>query len=316
MASLKDLQNRIKSVKSIQKITKAMQMVATAKLRKAQDAAERARPYSDRIGAVIANLSASMVGEGGAGSEGAPKLLVGNGKTDVHLLVVATADRGLCGGFNTNIVRKAREEIVKLEGDGKTVKVFCIGRIGEGQLNRLYGDKIIKTVSLKEHKTLTGAIAAELGGEITAMFDAGEFDVCKLIYSQFENVMTQVPTIKTMIPAIGGSAIDDMGTQSGEGGNHTSDDVFAPDLKGAAYEYEPDEEGILKTLLPRNINTQILSALLENVAGEMGSKMAAMDNSTRAAGDLIDKLTLTFNRSRQAQITSELIEIISGAEAL
>lgn len=297
MASLKDLQTRIKSVKNIQKITKAMQMVAAAKFRKAQDAAERSRPYSDRIGAVIANLSVSM-----KGAEGAPKLLIGTGSDQVQLLVVATADRGLCGGFNTNIVRKAREEITKLEGAGKTVKIFCIGSIGQGQLKRIYGDKIIKTVSLKQHKSLSGAIAAELGGEITAMYDAGDFDVCKLIYSQFKNVMTQVPTIKTMIPAL-------------DGGD-ASEEASGPDLGGAAYEYEPDEEGILKVLLPRNINTQIFSALLENVAGEMGSKMTAMDNSTRAAGDLIDKLTLTFNRSRQAQITSELIEIISGAEAL
>ncbi len=306
MASLKDLQNRIKSVKNTQKITKAMQMVAAAKLRKAQDAAERSRPYSDRIGAVIVNLSASM-----AGSEGAPKLLVGNGNDQTHLLVVATADRGLCGGFNTNIVRKAREKIVALEASGKTVKIFCIGKKGFEQLDRLYGDKIIKMVSLKEHKTIGAAIATELGGEITSLFEAGEFDVCHLVYSQFENVMTQVPTVKTMIPAVGV-----MGKYAGKEGEHASDDVFAPDLKGAAYEYEPDEEGILEVLLPRNINTQIFSALLENVAGEMGSKMAAMDNATRSAGDMIDKLTLTFNRSRQAQITSELIEIISGAEAL
>ncbi|MEE9272959.1 MAG: F0F1 ATP synthase subunit gamma [Robiginitomaculum sp.] len=306
MASLKDLQNRIKSVKNTQKITKAMQMVAAAKLRKAQDAAERSRPYSDRISAVITNLSASM-----AGSDGAPKLLVGNGKEGVYLLVVATADRGLCGGFNTNIVRKAREEITKLQTGGKTVKIFCIGTKGEAQLKRLYGDLIIKSVSLKEHKSVTAAIAGELGGSITDMFDADEFDVCKLIYSKFENVMTQTPVVKTMIPAIGL-----MGKYRGKEGKHASDEVFAPDLKGASYEYEPDEEGILKTLLPRNINTQIFSALLENSAGEMGSKMTAMDNATRSAGDMIDKLTLTFNRSRQAQITSELIEIISGAEAL
>ncbi len=306
MASLKELQNRIKSVKNTQKITKAMQMVAAAKLRKAQEAAERSRPYSDRIGAVIINLSASM-----AGSEGAPKLLVGNGADQVHMLVVTTADRGLCGGFNTNIVRKAREEITALEAAGKTVKIFCIGKKGYDQLNRLYDDQIVKMVSLKEHKTITGAIAAELGGTITSMFDAGEFDICKLIYSQFENVMTQTPTIKTMIPAYAG-----MGVESEDEGPHAADSVFAPDLQGAAYEYEPDEEGILKVLLPRNINTQIFSALLENSAGEMGSKMAAMDNATRSAGDMIDKLTLTFNRSRQAQITSELIEIISGAEAL
>ncbi len=306
MASLKDLQNRIKSVKNTQKITKAMQMVAAAKLRKAQEAAERSRPYSDRIGGVIVNLSASM-----AGNEGAPKLLVGNGNDQTHLLVVATADRGLCGGFNTNIVRKTREEITALEKSGKTVKIFCIGKKGFEQLDRLYGDKIIEMVSLKEHKTITAAIASELGGKITSMFEVGDFDVCHLIYSQFENVMTQTPTVKTMIPAVGV-----IGKYAGKAGEHASDDVFAPDLKGAAYEYEPDEEGILAVLLPRNINTQIFSALLENSAGEMGSKMAAMDNATRSAGDMIDKLTLTFNRSRQAQITSELIEIISGAEAL
>jgi len=303
MASLKELQNRIKSVKNTQKITKAMQMVAAAKLRKAQDAAEKARPYSSRIGAVITNLSASM-----KGAEGAPKLLVGTGSDQVQLLVVATADRGLCGGFNTNIVRKAREEIVSLEAAGKTVKIFCIGIKGEAQLKRLYADKIVKTVSLKEHKTLTGAIAAELGGTVTTMFDAGEFDVCKLVYSEFENVMTQNPTIKTMIPAMKSENMTDDDDEDAE--------TSGPDLGGAAYEYEPDEEGILAVLLPRNINTQIFSALLENSAGEMGSKMAAMDNATRSAADMIDKLTLTFNRSRQAQITSELIEIISGAEAL
>jgi len=305
MASLKDLQNRIKSVKNTQKITKAMQMVAAAKLRKAQEAAEKSRPYSTRIGAVITNLSASMVG-----SEGAPKLLVGTGSDQVQLLVVATADRGLCGGFNTNIVRKAREEIVALEAAGKTVKIFCIGKKGFDQLDRLYSDKIVEMVSLKHHKTLNAAIATELGGKITDMFGVGEFDVCKLIYSLFENVMTQTPTVKTMIPATG------VISTAPENGEQATDEVFAPDLKGAAYEYEPDEEGILAVLLPRNINTQIFSALLENSAGEMGSKMAAMDNATRSAGDMIDKLTLTFNRSRQAQITSELIEIISGAEAL
>lgn len=296
MASLKDLQNRIKSVKNTQKITKAMQMVAAAKLRKAQEFAVKSRPYSDRIATVIANLSASM-----AGSEGAPKLLVGTGSDNVQLLVVATSDRGLCGGFNTNIVRKTREEITALQAAGKKVKLFCIGKKGYDQLTRLYGELIVEYVSLKEHKSLNATIAAELGGKITSMFDAGEFDVCKLIFSKFENVMTQTPTIKTMIPALAD-------TSEGE--------VAGPDLGGAAYEYEPDEEGILKVLLPRNINTQIFSALLENSAGEMGSKMTAMDNATRSAGDMIDKLTLTFNRSRQAQITSELIEIISGAEAL
>ena len=306
MASLKELRTRISSVKNTQKITKAMQMVAAAKLRKAQQAAERSRPYSDRIGAVITNLSASMVG-----SEGAPKLLVGTGDNQTHLLVVATADRGLCGGFNTNIVRAAREEIVKLEKLGKTVKLFCIGKKGKEQLDRLYGDKIVEYISLKEHKTLNAAIAGEIGAKITSMFEAGEFDICKLIYSKFINVMTQEPTVKTMIPAL-----VSIGSNAEADGPSAADTVFAPDLKGAAYEYEPDEEGILKVLLPRNINTQIFSALLENNAGEMGSKMTAMDNATRNAGEMIDKLTMTFNRTRQAQITSELIEIISGAEAL
>ncbi|PHR57424.1 MAG: F0F1 ATP synthase subunit gamma [Robiginitomaculum sp.] len=297
MASLKELQNRIKSVKNTQKLTKAIQMVAAAKLRKAQTAAEKSRPYSDRIGSVIANLSASMLG-----SEGAPKMLVGTGSDQVQLLVVATADRGLCGGFNTNIVRKAREEITALEAAGKTVKIFCIGKKGHEQLTRLYSAQIVEFVSLREEKHLTAAIGAALGGKVTEMFEAGEFDVCKLIYAEFENVMTQTPVVKIMIPAA---------SEAAEG-----EELAGPDLGGAAYEYEPDEEGILSVLLPRNINTQILSALLENQAGEMGSKMAAMDNATRNAGDRIDKLTLTFNRTRQAQITSELIEIISGAEAL
>ena len=306
MASLKDLQNRIKSVKNTQKITKAMQMVAAAKLRKAQERAEKSRPYSDRLSAVIANLSNSM-----AGNDGAPALLIGNGRHDTVMLVIATADRGLCGGFNSSIVRAAREEIVALEGAGKTVKLFCIGRKGYEQLERLYKSKIVEFVSLKDHKTITSPIAVEIGNKITAMFEAGEFDVCKLVYSQFINVMTQKPTITTMIPALAG-----VGLEQESDGEPAAEKVFAPDLKGAAYEYEPDEVGILSTLLPRNINTQIFSALLENVAGEMGSKMTAMDNATRNAGEMIDKLTLTFNRTRQAQITSELIEIISGAEAL
>ena len=301
MASLKELKNRISSVKNTQKITRAMQMVAAAKLRKAQDAAEKSRPYSDRLGAIIANLANSM-----ADTAAGPELLVGNGKSDTVLLVVSTADRGLCGGFNTNIVRKAREEIVALERAGKTVKLFLIGKKGYDQLDRLYADKIVKYVSLKEERVLTAAIAQDLGQTVTDMFRAGEFDVCKLIFSNFENVMTQTPVAKTLIPAMA-----DIG-----GGEGEAEDVAAPDLKGAIYTYEPDEAGILATLLPRNINTQIFTALLENQAGEMGSKMTAMDNATRNAGDMIDKLTLTFNRTRQAQITSELIEIISGAEAL
>ena len=305
MASLKELQNRIKSVKNTQKITKAMQMVAAAKLRKAQEAAEKSRPYSERIGAVIANLAASMTGAGDA-----PQLLVGNGKSDTVLLVVATADRGLCGGFNTNIVRKAREEIVALERDGKTVKLFLIGKKGYDQLKRIYDDKIVKYISLKEERSLHAGIAKGIGEDITAMFEAGEYDVCKLIYSEFENVMTQTAVSSTLIPAmesVGAADVDTGASETPAGGQ---------DLGGAIYAYEPDEAGMLRVLLPRNINTQIFSALLENQAGEMGSKMTAMDNATRNAGDMIDKLTLTFNRTRQAQITSELIEIISGAEAL
>ena len=306
MASLKELQNRIKSVKNTQKITKAMQMVAAAKLRKAQEAAEKSRPYADRISSIVTNLASSM-GEGGD----APELLVGNGKSDTVLLVIATADRGLCGGFNTNIVRKAREEIVALEGAGKTVKLYLIGKKGYDQLNRIYKDKIVEYISLKEERKLHAGIAQGIGQKITSMFEAGEFDVCKLIYSEFENVMTQTAVANTLIPA-----------KAGIGGSHetpdheASDEVFAPDLKNAIYTYEPDESGILRVLLPRNLNTQIFTALLENQAGEMGSKMTAMDNATRNAGDMIDKLTLTFNRTRQARITSELIEIISGAEAL
>jgi len=251
MASLKELQNRIKSVKNTQKITKAMQMVAAA------------------------------------------------------------ADRGLCGGFNTNIVRKAREEIVSLERAGKTVKIYMIGKKGYDQLNRLYGDKFVKYVSLKEERSLHAGIAQNIGNDITDMFAAGEFDVAKLIYSEFENVLIQNPTANTLIPAMAD-------LEDAEGSEDAAEKAAAnaPDLKGAIYTYEPDEAGILQVLLPRNINTQIFTALLENQAGEMGSKMTAMDNATRNAGDMIDKLTLTFNRTRQARITSELIEIISGAEAL
>ncbi|GHA91518.1 ATP synthase gamma chain [Algimonas arctica] len=298
MASLKELKSRISSVKNTQKITRAMQMVAAAKLRKAQEAAESARPYAERIRGVISNLANSM-GDGGD----APKLLIGTGSQDTVLLVVATADRGLCGGFNTNIVRKAREEIVALERAGKTVKLYVIGKKGYDQLNRLYSANIVKYISLKEERKLHAGIARNIGEDVTAMFDAGEFDVAKLIFANFKNVMEQVPVSQTIIPANASIEVAD-------------EDAGGPDLNGAIYTYEPDEAGILRVLLPRSINTQIFSALLENQAGEMGSKMAAMDSATRNAGDMIDKLTLTFNRTRQARITSELIEIISGAEAL
>ena len=293
MASLKELQNRIKSVKNTQKITKAMQMVAAAKLRKAQEAAEKSRPYSERLSSVISNLAASMEGAGDA-----PELLVGTGKSDTVLLVVASADRGLCGGFNTNIVRRAREEIVALEKGGKKVKLYLIGKKGYDQLNRLYDDRVVEYISLKEERKLHAGIAQRIGEQITGMFERGEFDVCKLVFSEFENVMTQTPVAQTLIPAMAdlGADTKDAAVAEATGG---------PDLGGAIYSYEPDEAGMLSVLLPRNINTQIFTALLENQAGEMGSKMTAMDNATRNAGDMIDKLTLTFNRTRQAQITSE-----------
>ena len=305
MPSLKELKNRIGSVKNTQKITKAMQMVAAAKLRKAQEAAEAARPYSDRLAGVIANLAGSMQGDADA-----PDLLVGSGSDDTVLLIVMAADRGLAGGFNSNIVRQAREEIVALEREGKTVKLYVIGKKARDGLDRLYGDKIVHYVSLKEERTLHAGIAQGIGEDVVRRFRDGEFGVAKLVYSSFVNVMTQEPTVKTLIPALAG--LDARGSNAEEG----EQGAAAPDLKGAIYTYEPDEAGILATLLPRNINTQIFSALLENQAGEMGSKMTAMDNATRNAGDMIDQLTLTYNRSRQAKITSELIEIISGAEAL
>ncbi|EAP89394.1 MAG: F0F1 ATP synthase subunit gamma [Oceanicaulis sp.] len=294
MASLKELKNRINSVESTKKITKAMQMVAAAKLRKAQEAAEAARPYAERMAAVMANLSSAMEGPD------APRLLVGTGKDDVHLLVVATADRGLCGGFNTNIARLARERVAALVGAGKTVKILTVGKKGYEALKRLHKDKIVDTVELKDVKSIDGSTAAMIGDKIRTLFEAGEFDVCEVVSSEFVSVISQKPRAQTLIPAR--DAIDET--------------VERPDLKGAIYSYEPDEESILEVLLPRYVDTVILSALLENAAGEMGAKMAAMDSATRNAGELIDKLNLEYNRSRQAKITKELIEIISGAEAV
>lgn len=296
MASLKDLRTRIASVKSTQKITKAMQMVAAAKLRRAQDAAEAARPYSERMASVMANLSTSMIG-----SLGAPKLLAGTGSDDTYLLMVMTSDRGLCGGFNTNIARLARERINTLLRDGKTVKIVCVGKKGYDALKRLHADKIIKRFDLAADKnTKPAELAATVGAYVRDLFDAGEFDVCQALSSEFVSVISQKPRAQTLIPAA--DAIDE--------------DATRPDLQGAAYEYEPDEEDILKVLLPRYVDTIILAAILENAAGEMGARMAAMDNATRNAGELIDKLNLVYNRTRQAQITTELTEIISGAEAL
>ena len=293
MPSLKDLKNRIGSVKSTQKITKAMQMVASAKLRKAEEAAKASRPYTERMETVLANLTASS-----KNNPNAPKLLSGTGKDETHLLVVATADKGLCGGFNSSIVRLAREHIVRLESEGKTVKIITVGRKGDEQLRRLYGDRIVHTVDFLSVKKISFAEAQAIAAKVLAMFDESEFDVATLFYGQFKSVIAQVPTAQQIIPATAPEGLE------------------TPDLKGAVYEYEPEEAEILKALLPRYVGVQIFRALLENVASEMGAKMTAMDNATRNAGEMIDKLSLQYNRARQAQITKELIEIISGAEAL
>lgn len=292
MPSLKDLRNRIASVKATQKITKAMQMVAAAKLRRAQEAAEAARPYSQRMSAVLANIAQNVSGDD------APKLMAGTGKDDVHLLIVATAERGLCGGFNSQIARLARDHARKLLAEGKTVKIITVGKKGADILRRDFGAQIIEHVDLREVKQIGFANADEIGRKLIALFNKGEFDVATLFYSQFKSVINQVPTAQQLIPASAGDA--------GE----------AVSAGGAIYEYEPDAAAILDDLLPRNISVQIFSALLENVAGEMGAKMSAMDNATRNAGDMINKLSITYNRQRQAQITTELIEIIAGAEAL
>ncbi|WP_417688433.1 F0F1 ATP synthase subunit gamma [Roseibium sp.] len=294
MPSLKDLRNRIASVKATQKITKAMQMVAAAKLRRAQEAAEAARPYAERMEQVLANLAVAFEGR-----DDAPKLMSGTGSDQVHLLVVATAERGLCGGFNTNIAKLAREKARSLIAQGKTVKILCVGKKGYDAIKRELGKHVIETIELRGVKNVGFANANEIGSKILSMYAAGEFDVCTLFYSQFQSVIAQIPTAQQLIPA-------DLPAQAEgqEGG------------ASAVYEYEPDEAGILADLLPRNISVQIFRALLENAASEQGARMSAMDNATRNAGDMIDKLTINYNRQRQAQITTELIEIISGAEAL
>ena len=290
MPSLKDLKNRIASVKATQKITKAMKMVAAAKLRRAQEAAEAARPYSQRMSAVLANI-AQAVGQ----DDSAPRLMTGTGKDDVHLLVVCTAERGLCGGFNSQIARLARDHTRKLLANGKTVKIICVGKKGFDILRREFASLIIDRVDLREVKKLGFGNADEIGRKVIALFDKGEFDVCTLFYSEFKSVISQIPTAQQLIPASAGEAVEQ---------------------SDAIYDYEPDAAAILGDLIPRNISVQIFRALLENVAGEMGAKMSAMDNATRNAGEMINKLTLSYNRQRQAQITKELIEIISGAEAL
>ena len=293
MASLKEMRNRIGSVKATQKITKAMQMVAAAKLRRAQEAAESARPYAARMASVIANLA------GGVSGEGAPRLLVGTGRDDRHLVVVATADRGLAGGFNSGVARAARERIAGLLARGKDVRIICIGRKGRDQLRRVYGERILHTYEVASAKTLTLDVVQPIAADILARFEAGEADVVTLVYSRFRSVISQTPSARQLIPA-------EVGAEA----------AATPDLKGGVYTYEPDEAAILETLLPRNLAVQILAAMLENQAGFYAAQMTAMDNATRNAGDLIASLTLQYNRSRQAQITKELIEIISGAEAL
>ncbi len=291
MPSLKDLKNRIASVTSTQKITRAMQMVASAKLRKAQEAAEAARPYASRMGAVLSSLASAY-----KGVDGAPELLSGNGKDKRHLLVVTTAERGLCGGFNGNIAKAARAHARELLAQGKKVQIFYIGKKGYEVLKREFQANYLDKVFVEK---LSYDIADQVGNRVLDMFANDEFDVCSLFYSKFENILTQTPTRLGLIPA-------------------EFDDVATDDATTAtpSYEYEPSQESILETLLPTNLKVQIFAALLENGAGEMGSKMTAMDNATRNAGDMIDRLTLSYNRQRQAQITKELIEIISGAEAL
>jgi F-type H+-transporting ATPase subunit gamma len=292
MASLKEMRNRIASVKATQKITKALQMVAAAKLKRSQEAAVAARPYAERMSAVIANLAAGV-----AGKPGAPELLVGTGRQDKHLIVVATGDRGLAGGFNSGIVRAARERIRQLIEAGKDVSIICVGKKGRDQLKRQYGERIVGGFDLAAHRTLSIAAAEPVAEQILALFAEHKADVVTLFYSRFRSVVSQIPTAKQLIPA-----------EVEAGG--------AVDLGAAAYEYEPDEEEILKVLLPRNITTQILGALFENQAGFYAAQMAAMDSATRNAGEMIDRLTLLMNRTRQAKITTELIEIISGAAAL
>ncbi len=290
MPNLKDLKTRIESVKNTRKITKAMQMVSAAKLRRAQEAAEAGRPYADRMNAVMANLAAAAVGAGDA-----PELLAGNGSDKVHLLVVATAERGLCGGFNSSIVKLARAKAHDLLAEGKTVKMVTVGKKGREQLKREFEDIIVEHVDLSEVKRVGYVNAQTIATNVLARFKAGEFDVATIFYNKFESVMSQVPTALQLIPA----------------SFEANEDEVA-----AFYDYEPGEEELLAELLPRAMTTQVFTALLENGASEQGARMSAMDNATRNAGEMIDKLTIVYNRSRQAAITNELIEIISGAEAL
>ncbi|MDA9647668.1 F0F1 ATP synthase subunit gamma [Candidatus Pelagibacter sp.] len=291
MASLDDLKKRIASVKSTQKITKAMKMVAAAKLRRAQESAEKGRPYSEKMNNIILNLSSGI-----SDKENAPKLLSGSGNDKVHLCVVMTSDRGLCGGFNSNIIKKAKSYFIKLVEEGKDLKIITVGSKGNDQLKRAYGDKIITNISFKESKHANYFDAEKVGKMVIEKFGAEEFDVCTIFYNKFKNVITQIPQAQQIIP---------LNVENSE-----------EDKSEDSYEFEPDEDEILSNLLPKNISTQIFKAMLENSASEQGSRMSAMDNATRNAGEMVDKLTIEYNRSRQAAITKELIEIISGAESL
>ena len=292
MPSLDDLKKRISSVNSTQKITKAMKMVAAAKLRRAQENAEKGRPFSEKMNNIILNLNNSI-----SDKENASKFLVGTGKDNIHLCVVITADRGLCGGFNTNICRKAKNYFEKILKDGKTLKIFTVGSKGNDQLKRLYGKYIVEKINFKGLRKITFKEAEEVGKKIIKLFNENQFDVCTIFYNKFKNVITQIPQSQQIIPIESSKKKDDK-------------------IPENFYEFEPEEKEILDDLLPRNISTQIFKAILENAASEQGSRMTAMDNATRNAGDLVDKLTITYNRSRQAAITKELIEIISGAESL
>ncbi len=296
MPSLKDLRVRIASVKSTQKITAAMKMVAAAKLRRAQEQAEASRPYAERMQRMLTSLAA-----GASNRDGAPKLLAGTGSDETHLLLVGSADRGLCGGFNTNIVREVRRAIEELRGKGKTVKILCIGRKGRDQLRRTYGDLIVDTIEDVSKPRPRFVTAEEIAARVLKMFEAGEFDVCSLFFARFKSAISQIVTQQQLIPFAPSDGEDAAETENSS---------------GVVYDYEPDEQEILADLLPRNLAVQIFRGILENNASEQGARMTAMDNATRNAGEMIDKLTMTYNRTRQAVITKELIEIISGAEAL
>lgn len=298
MPSLKDLRLRINSVKATRKITSAMKMVAAAKLRRAQEQAEAARPYAEHMESILRRLSASV-----AGQPGMPKLLSGTGKSEVHLLIVATADRGLCGGFNSSIVRESRRQIARLQGEGKTVKVLCIGRKGRDQLRRDYRNLILDTVEDVTRPRPTFEKAAAIAEKVTELFEAGEFDVCTLVYARFKSAISQIVTLQQLVPFHVEAPAEAAEPEEDE-------------TRGAVYDYEPDEESILAELLPRNLAVQLYKAVLENNASEQGARMTAMDNATRNAGEMIDRLTLTYNRTRQAIITKELIEIVSAKEAM